>query len=79
MNRRKCLHCGEPIPKGKRADAVYCCGSCRTLDWMARRSAMAAALFFNKRLGKVFLTSRRQKTAKLRSKQKQRVASTETG
>ena len=38
-NARKCAYCDEPIPSGKRSDAVYCSTQCSNSASNARRNS----------------------------------------
>ena len=37
-NRKKCLNCGNPVPRGRGASQIYCCREC----WMAKPPKVVA-------------------------------------
>jgi len=41
MERRKCQHCNEPIPKDKRADSKFCSNSCKAWYWEKHKAGKA--------------------------------------
>ena len=39
MEKRKCLHCNNPIPENKRADSKFCSNSCKAWYWAKNKDS----------------------------------------